>query len=118
MQAPIFVDILDMINYQIRYEMRLEQDPNILLNSAAIPLPTPANSAAGGDAPLADKYLKEQEFLETRRPFAGAEAGFLPAARERDRRRLVLRDCVHHHSQVPEDGHDARVAPAVASLVD
>jgi hypothetical protein len=71
-EEPIFVDMLDMIDYQIRYEMRLEQDSNLLLNSAAIPLPTPPNSAAGGDAPLADKHLKEQEFLKPRRPFAGA----------------------------------------------
>jgi hypothetical protein len=62
--------------------MRLEQNSRLLPNSAAIPLPTPPNSAAGGDAQLVDKYLKEQEFFEKRRPFAGTEARFLPAVRE------------------------------------
>jgi hypothetical protein len=64
------------------YEMRLEQDSSLLPNSAAIPLPTPRNSAAGGDARLVDKCLKQQEFSEPRRPFAGTEARFLPAVRE------------------------------------
>jgi hypothetical protein len=67
----------------MRYEMRPEQDSSLLPNSAAIPLPILWNSAAVGDAPLVDKRLKEQEFSEMRRPFAGAEAGFLPAVRER-----------------------------------
>jgi hypothetical protein len=52
-----------MINYEMRYEMRPEQDSSLLPNSAAIPLPTPPNSAAGGDARLVDKYLKERDFF-------------------------------------------------------
>jgi len=76
-----------MTNYEIRYEMHLEQDSSLLPNSAAIPLPTPRNSAAGGEAPLVDKCLKEQEFSETRRRFAGTEARFVPAVRETWRNR-------------------------------
>jgi len=71
-----------MTNYEMRYEMRLEQDSSLLPNSAAIPLPTLRNSAADGDAPQVDKYLKEQEFSEPRRPFAEVEERFLPALRE------------------------------------
>jgi urease subunit beta len=71
-----------MTNYEMRYEMRLEQDSSLLPNSAAIPLPTPRNSAAGGDPPLVDKCLKEQEFSAPRRPFAGVEERFVPAVRE------------------------------------
>ena len=76
-----------MINYEMRYEMRLEQDSSLLPNSAAIPLPTPRNSAAGGEAPLVDKCLKEQEFSALLRPFAGTEARFVPAVRETWRNR-------------------------------
>jgi hypothetical protein len=81
MQAPI-PDLIAMTNHEMRYEMRLEQDSSLLPNSAAIPLPTPRNSAAGGDTPVVDKCLKEQEFSVTRRPFAGTEARFLRAVRE------------------------------------
>ena len=76
-----------MTNYEMRYEMRLEQDSSLLPNSAAIPLPTPRNSAAGGEALLVDKCLKEQEFSEMRRRFAGTEARFVPAVRETWRHR-------------------------------
>ena len=76
-----------MTNYEMRYEMRLEQDSSLLPNSAAIPLPTPRNSAAGGDPPLVDKCLKEQEFSAPRRPFAGTEESFVPAVREMWRNR-------------------------------
>ena len=71
-----------MTNYEMRYEMRLEQDSSLVPNSAAIPLPGPRNSAVGGNARLADKCLKEQEFLEPRRRFAGVEERFVPAVRE------------------------------------
>jgi hypothetical protein len=71
-----------MTNYEMRYEMRLEQDSSFLPNSAAIPLPTPRNSAAGGDAPPVGKCLKEQEFSEPRRLLEGVEERFLPAVRE------------------------------------
>ena len=76
------VGLLAMTNYEMRYEMRRGQGSSLLPNSAAIPLPTLPNSAAGGDAPLVDKRLKEQVFSETRRPFAGTEARFVPALRE------------------------------------
>jgi hypothetical protein len=74
-----------MTNYEMRYEMHLEHDSSLLPNSAAIPLPTAPNSAAGGDALLVDKWLRKQEFSEPRRRFAGVEERFLPAVREASR---------------------------------
>jgi len=86
---PSFAGSLAVTNYEMRYQMHLEQDSSLLPNSAAIPLPTAPNSAAGGDAPLADKYLKKQEFLEPQRRFAGVERRFSPAVREASRTRAL-----------------------------
>ena len=69
------------IGLQVDAELRLE-----LLREGQT---QPPNSAAGGDAPLADKYLKKQEFLEPQRRFAGVERRFSPAVREASRTRAL-----------------------------
>jgi hypothetical protein len=62
--------------------MRLEQDSNLLPNSAAIPLPTPPDSAAGRHAKIIPKLLSYNKFLGSQGHYSDADARFFPAVRE------------------------------------
>jgi hypothetical protein len=63
--------------------MRLERGSNFLPNSAAIPLPTPPNSAAGRHAKIIAKLLIHNEFLRSKGHYSAADARLFPAVRER-----------------------------------
>ena len=65
--------------------MPLEQDSNPLFNSAAIPLPTPRNSAADRHLKITTKPLIYNSVIAYRQRFSEAETGFFPAVREQVR---------------------------------
>jgi hypothetical protein len=70
----------DNINYQMVYHAPVKQSPDHRLNSAAIPLPTMRNSAAGRLAKDMSKVLIYLTVLGSRGRFSGAKSKFsLPA---------------------------------------
>ena len=63
--------------------MRLEQGSNLLPNSAAIPLPTPPDSAAGRHAKSIIKLVSYNKFLGSQGHYWVGDARLFPALRER-----------------------------------